>query len=132
MDETKDTATQETVSATETEQAPPSAPDPLANDIEELKEGFSELSEIESITELDNPIRYAALRDIGLSPSEAYLLTSRKIAKQDNRSHLTASVPAAAKSPEIGLGKRELEELRDIFGNISDAEIYQLYKKVTK
>ena len=106
--------------------------DRLTEDLSELRRDFPELSEIESITELSNPIRYAALRDIGLSPSEAYILTSHKITRQDNRSHLTSSVPKSAKSPDTGLGKREMEEMRSIFGDISDADIYKLYKKVTK
>lgn len=106
--------------------------DPLSEDIQELRRDFPELSEIESVTELSNPIRYAALRDIGLSPAEAYILTSRAIPRQDNRAHLTSSVPKAAKSPDTGLGTREMEDLRQIFGDISDADIYKLYKKVTK
>lgn len=107
------------------------ASDTLSEDIEELRRDFPELRDIESVTELSNPIRYAALRDIGLSASEAYLLTSHKLSRSDTRSHLTSSVPKAAKSPETGLGKRELEELRELFGEISDADIYKLYKKVT-
>ena len=106
--------------------------DVINDDIRELKEEFPELSEIESITELTNPIRYAALRDLGLSPAEAYILTSRRKQIYDNRSHLTASVPVSAKSPDTGMSARELKEARELFGNISDSEIYKLYKRVTK
>ena len=106
--------------------------DPLSEDIEELRRDFPELCGIESVTELQNPIRYAALRDIGLSPAEAYVLTSRAIPRPDTRAHLTSSVPKAAKSPDTTLSKREIEELRNIFGDISDADIYKLYRKVTK
>ena len=101
-------------------------------DLEELRAEFPELSELESVTQLNNPIRYAALRDLGLSPAEAYLLTSRKRIEYDNRAHLTSSVPASAKSPGHGMSNRELEEMREIFGEISDSEINKLYKKVTK
>ncbi len=104
----------------------------IDEDLKELREEFPELSKLDSITELTNPIRYAALRDLGLSPAEAYVLTSRRTQLYDNRSHLTASVPAAAKSPGSGMSARELEEARQIFGDISDSEIYKLYKKVTK
>lgn len=102
------------------------------NDLEELKEEFPELRDLGSITELANPIRYAALRDLGLSPAEAYILTSRKRMGYDNRSHLTASVPASARSPRGGMSARELSEMRLIFGDISDTEINKLYKKVTQ
>lgn len=104
----------------------------IDSDIKELKEEFPELSHITSITELQNSIRYAALRDLGLSPGEAYLLTSRRRATYDNRSHLTASVPASAKSPSSAMNHREMEEMRRLFGDISDSEIHKLYKKVTK
>ena len=77
-------------------------------------------------------MRYAALRDLGLSPAEAYILTSRRRMGYDNRSHLTSGVPTAARSPHRGLSSRELLEMRSIFGDMSDAEIHNLYKKVTK
>ena len=51
--------------------------DLMENDIRQLHEEFTELRGKRSITELENPIRYAALRDMGLSPAEAYLATSR-------------------------------------------------------
>ena len=104
----------------------------IDGDLKELREEFPELSELCSITELTNPVRYAELRDLGLSPAEAYILTSRRKQIYDNRSHLTATVPTAAKSPGSGMSARELEEARQLFGDISDSEIYKLYKKVTK
>ena len=116
----------------EHEESVPDTSEVVDEDIRELKEEFPELSEIESITELTNPIRYAALRDLGLSPAEAYILTSRRKQIYDNRSHLTASVPVSAKSPGTGMSARELREARSLFGNISDSEIYKLYKRVTK
>ena len=101
-------------------------------DLRELKEEFPELCELESITELSNPIRYAALRELGLSPAEAYILTSRRRNVYDTRSHLKPSVPVTAKSPSMGMSSRELQEMRNIFGDMSDSEIHKLYKKVTK
>lgn len=106
--------------------------DTLSEDLEELRREFPELCDIESVTELQNPLRYAALRDIGLSPAEAYVLTSRTLTRSDTRAHLTSSVPKTAKSPNTPLTKHEMEELRGIFGDISDADIYKLYRKVTK
>ena len=101
-------------------------------DIEELRSTFPELSELGSITELKNPTRYAALRDMGLSVSEAYLVTTPRETRPDNRSHLTSSVPRGAKSPDGPMTKQQLNQARAIFGNMSDSEIYNLYKKVTK
>ena len=103
----------------------------IDSDIEELKSAFPELSELRSITELKNPTRYAALRDMGLSVSEAYLATTPRVAQPDNRAHLTSSVPRGAKSPDGPMTKHQLKQARAIFGDMSDNEIYNLYKKVT-
>lgn len=102
------------------------------SDVEELKALFPELAELDSITKLKNPTRYAALRDMGLSVSEAYLATTPREARPDNRAHLTSSVPRGAKSPAGPMTKQQLNQARAIFGDMSDTEIYNLYKKVTK
>ena len=99
-------------------------------DVEALRGEFPELSEMESITELDNPMRYGMLRDLGLSPAEAYLATSKRRRGTDNRNHLFAS-PAIAASANSAISEKEMEAARDIFPDISDKEIRKLYKKVT-
>ena len=103
-----------------------------SSDFDELIEEFPELNGISDISELPNSARYTALREIGLSPAEAYVLTSRRRAPQSTKSHLTASVPVSAKSPDVGMSSREMEEVRELFGDLSDSEIHKLYKKVTK
>ena len=57
-------------------------------DVKILSEEFSELEGLSDITELENPLRYAALRDLGLTPTEAYLATTRRKRERDNRAHL--------------------------------------------
>lgn len=101
-------------------------------DVERLSEQFSELRDLKDISELENPLRYAALRDLGLSPEEAYLATTRKRARSDNRAHLYTSVPRTSSLPRGAISERELEAARDLFPGVSDADIRQLYKKVTK
>ena len=102
----------------------------VVEDIKALKEEFSELSELSDICELDNPLRYAALRDLGLSPAEAYLASSKRH-KKDNRSHLVATRSVSV-SQSGSMSDAELSMAREIFGGISDTEIRKLYKKVTK
>lgn len=91
---------------------------------------FPELYGLRDVTELDNPMRYAALRDLGLSPSEAYLATARR-ERRDNRAHLGAT-PAIASAPRGTISDAEMAAARDTFPDMSDAEIRRLYKKVTK
>ena len=102
------------------------------NDLAELSAIFPALRTKTSIAELDNPLRYAALRDLGLSPKEAYLATTEPIQREDNRSHLTSSVPHGAGSGSSAMSPRELDAARELFSGLSDREIRKLYNKVTK
>lgn len=104
----------------------------VREDIETLKREFLELEGLGSIAELDNPLRYAQLRDLGLSAEEAYLATSRKRRKQDNRAHLFSSMPKGAGTSGGSMSRAELEMARELFPDISDAQIQRLYKSVTK
>lgn len=100
-------------------------------DLEALKTEFPELADIGDICELNNPLRYAALRDLGLSPAEAYLATAKRMPKRDNRSHLSA-MRTVSYAPSGSMSESELMAAREIFSDISDAEIRKLYKKVNK
>jgi len=102
------------------------------SDAAALRQEFSELSTLGSITELSNPMRYAELRDLGLTPREAYLATREEIPRRNNRTHLTPQVPRAATVAAEGMTDRELSEARDLFSGLSDREIRRLYKKVIK
>lgn len=100
-------------------------------DMKELSSIFPHLKG-RSIHELENPLRYAALRDLGLSPKEAYLATGGAPSNYDNRSHLRSRVPSPAKRSADLLGSSELDAARELFSGLSDSEIQKLYKKVTK
>ena len=101
-------------------------------DLIALKEQFPEVGEITSITELDNPLRYAALRDLGLTPREAYLATQRRKDLYDNRNHLRGSVPRSAGGLGGSMSQSELSAARELFSGLSDRELQRLYKTVTK
>ena len=100
-------------------------------DIRTLRSLFPELRDAKSITELENPLRFAALRDLGLSAEEAYLATAKRQPRIDNRAHLTASIPTMA-MPEEDMPRHELEAAREMFSGLSDKEIRSLYRRVTK
>ena len=101
-------------------------------DAEILASIFPNLRGIASVTELKNPLRYAALRDLGLSPKEAYLATCEPAAAYDNRSHLFSTARGKRGSAEPRMTHSELEAARELFDGLSDREIHSLYKKVTK
>ena len=99
-------------------------------DLHELSLIFPEVKGKRSITELKNPLRYAALRDLGLTPKEAYLATEGVRRAADNRGHIVSRVPASAGGASALSGK-ELSAARELFSGLSDREIQRLYKKVT-
>lgn len=103
----------------------------IAEDVETLKSEFPELRGINDITDLNNPIRYAALRDLGLSAVEAYLATAKR-KPQDTRSHLRSAHGRNAGAPNIMMSQYELRIARELFPGMNDSEIQRLYKKVTK
>ena len=101
-------------------------------DMRELCKLFPHLRGKESVAELENPLRYAALRDLGLTPKEAYLATNSHISSYDNRSHLQSAVPRPAGASQDMLDTKGLEAARELFAGLSDREIQRLYKKVSK
>ena len=103
----------------------------LNSDIEELKNSFAELGAGFSVTDLKNPIRYGALRDMGLSPAEAYLATGGRVRTRDNRAHLTVSVPGTAIKKHLDIPRTELKIAKEIFSDMSEAELHRLYRKVS-
>ena len=100
-------------------------------DLKQLRRDFPELSGISSVTELHNPLRYAALRDLGLSAKEAYLATAPRI-RATGKAHLRGAVPGSAASSPSSMPQGELISARELFSDLSDRDIQRLYKKVTR
>ncbi len=103
----------------------------IESDLKELRAQFPELKGIVDITELNNPLRYAALRDLGLTPREAYLATADRPRRHDNRSHLSTAVPRGAGEVRGGMSREELIRARELFSGMSDTELQSLYRKVS-
>ena len=103
-----------------------------AEDIAKIRELFPECRSLSSVTELDNPLRYATLRDLGLSVKEAFLATQKRSSRYDNRAHLKSSVPRGAASDGTSMSAEALREARELFSGLSDTEIQKLYKTVIK
>lgn len=103
----------------------------LRADMSELSEEFSQGSSMK-ITDLKNPVRYGALRDLGLTPKEAFLASGGRKERKDNRAHLSSSVPKAKSVAFSEIPRAELDAARELFADMSDSEIRNLYKKVTK
>lgn len=103
-----------------------------AEDMLALKAEFPEALSLSHLSELENPTRYAELRELGLSPKEAYLATTRRRAPRiDNRSHLLSAIPRAVVGSGEGMSHEELAAARELFSDLSDHDIRILYKKAT-
>ena len=100
------------------------------SDLEELWSLFPALRSMRSITGLHDPLRYAALRDLGLTPKEAYLATCEPSASYDNRSHLESTEYGRRSADEGRMSRSEMIAARELFSGLSDREITRLYKKV--
>lgn len=103
----------------------------IASDVASLKAEFPELAGIKNVTDLNNPLRYAALRDLGLTPAEAYMATAKRSAR-DTRSHLMSARGRSMAQDAGMMSQLELATARDLFPGRSDSELQRLYKKVTK
>ena len=101
----------------------------VESDVAALRAEFPELAGITNVTELNNPMRYAALRDLGLTPSEAYLATAVRAAR-DTRAHLRSAHGRSAAPSESTMTHRELAMARDLFPGKNDQELHSLYKRV--
>lgn len=102
----------------------------VREDLRALARDFPEMRGVKSLTELDNPYRYAELRDLGLSPREAYLATSGRRARTDTRRHLFSAVGGGSGAPASGMTRSELEKARELFPGLGDSELMGLYQKV--
>lgn len=125
----------EPISETEEARMPEekSEEDILRCDLDALAKEFPELSGCESISELDGALRYGELRELGLSPREAYLATRPAATKvKSARAHLTPAAPSAKRSFASAMPHRELKLARELFAGLSDSEIEALYRRVNQ
>lgn len=101
-------------------------------DVSALKEEFPHVGAYRA-AELVDEERYAELRALGLSAKEAFLATAKsRPARPDNRAHLSGSVPRTAYAPGGAMTPSELTAARELFRGMSDEDIKNLYRKVTK
>ncbi|MGN1206849.1 MAG: hypothetical protein ACI4SP_00965 [Eubacteriales bacterium] len=102
-----------------------------AEDLAEIHRLVPALEGITHLAELPNAVRYAALRDAGLSVEEALWAACHAVvagrAPYDNRSHLRSSVPRGAAGNPAAMTASEMQAAKDLFGDLSEAEIERLY-----
>ena len=102
-------------------------------DLEEIQTLYPSLSYMTHLSDLKNAARFATLRDMGLTVEEAFLASNAKmigsLPHYDNRSHLKSSVPRGSFDGSSQMSRSEMEEAKALFGNLSDREIRDLFKR---
>lgn len=110
-------------------------------DFAEVQAFYPETKGLKSITEIDNFVEFGRLRDLGLSPKQAYAAANADNVKKsvanavkqkslnDTKQHLQSAVPKGSKDNSLVMPKSTLAEWRDLFPNKSDKEIIALYKQ---
>lgn len=112
----------------------------MASDLAEIQREYPETRNMKSLREIENLAKFGRFRDLGLSAKEAYAAANpdsvrRSVAaatKQqslnDTKAHLKSAVLTGSKDEGVAISRKELQEWRDIFPNLSDKEIARLYK----
>lgn len=83
-----------------------------------------------SLADLPSPRRFGELRELGLSPVEAYLATRERVTV-GGKSHLRASQPTHSVSRTSAMTAGEMREAASLFPKLSGRDIVKLYKRVT-
>ena len=104
-----------------------------AQDLEQIREMFPSMRSFEHLSEIPNAMRYAKLRDAGLTVEEAFWAAChssiQRQATYDNRSHLRSSVPRGATGNPSMMTASEMAAAKDLFGDLTESEIQTLYNK---
>ncbi len=114
---------------------------------EKLSEATSEAREESEMQNAEGRMQNENSPEVSVSGWEGELSSDKSVAEKiteneeptevattenSNKAHLTSSVPRVARIPQGALSKSQMAEIREIFGDIDDAEIQRLYKRVTK
>jgi len=89
------------------------------------------------IGEMPGALRFAELRELGLSVEEAYYAVrgacaAKPTPDRGGRAHLHGSVPGRAASGGVGMTAGEIEAARRLFPGLPDREIASLYRRVNQ
>lgn len=122
----------ETVPAEET---PAEAPTPdyaamAKEDLAEIKRIRPSLAAATHLSDLPFARRFAEMREMGLSVKEALAAADPDAVLFDGKAHLRPAVSRTASARTDGISDADLKEARAIFGDLSDREIRDLYRRV--
>ena len=113
-------------------------------DLAEIHAAFPETKVYKSIYDIPNLEEFGSYRDKGLTAKKAYIAANpdavrksvaeatKKQSLNDTKNHLKSNVPKGSKDTTPRMTRRELESYRDLFPDMSDKEIDELYRSAVK
>ena len=113
-------------------------------DLAEIHAAFPETKVYKSIYDIPNLEEFGSYRDKGLTAKKAYIAANpdavrksvaeatKKQSLNDTKNHLKSNVPKGSKDTTPRMTRRELESYRDLFPDMSDKEIDELYRSTVK
>ena len=119
----------------------------MQRDIDEIHKAYPITAKYKSLADLPKVGQFAALMDdkrLGLSAAQAFAAThpeiveaqkhadTRKHDLRDTKTHLTSNVPKGAKDNSTTISKSEMDAYKEMFSDLTKAEIIKLHKKVNK
>lgn len=116
----------------------------MAADLAEVHAAYPSTRGYTSVKQLPNFSEFARLRDLGVSPKQAYIAanpdavtaaaaeSARQRSMNDGKGHLKPAVRKSSKDNSLALSKKDMAMYRDAFPDLSDKEILALYKQANK
>ena len=116
----------------------------MAADLAEVHAAYPSTRGYTSVKQLPNFSEFARLRDLGVSPKQAYIAanpdavtaaaaeSARQRSMNDGKGHLKPAVRKSSKDNSLVLSKKDMAMYRDAFPDLSDKEILALYKQANK
>lgn len=116
----------------------------MAADLAEVHAAYPSTRGYTSVKQLPNFSEFARLRDLGVSPKQAYIAanpdavtaaaaeSARQRSMNDGKGHLKPAVRKSSKDTSLALSKKDMAMYRDAFPDLSDKEILALYKQANK
>lgn len=116
----------------------------MAADLAEVHAAYPSTRGYTSVKQLPNFSEFARLRDLGVSPKQAYIAanpdavtaaaaaSARQRSMNDGKGHLKPAVRKSSKDNSLVLSKKDMAMYRDTFPDLSDKEILALYKQANK
>ncbi len=101
-----------------------------AEDLAEIKRLDPTFAPAAHLSELPFARRYAQLRDMGLSVTEALAAAYPRFERADGRRHLRAIAPRGSRAPADTLSHDGMKEAKSLFVGLSESEINALYRRV--